>query len=101
MRKREPLHRPLAVFDLDGTLIRGDSFLPFAVGYARARRKVRPLATLPLWVGLYAALLMKDHVAKQRVLVSFFRGEPRAAVADHAAAFSERWVKPRLFAPVP
>jgi phosphatidylglycerophosphatase C len=93
-------HRPLAVFDLDGTLVRGDSFLPFAVGYARARRRLRPLVTLPVWVGLYAARLLPDHRAKQRVLVSFFRGECPAAVADYAEAFVERWVRPRLLGPV-
>lgn len=90
----------LAVFDLDGTLVRGDSFLPFVVGYARSRRRVRPLLTLPVWVGLYAAKLLPDRRAKQRVLVSFFRGEPRAAVAGYAAGFCERWVRPRLHAPV-
>lgn len=92
--------RPLAVFDLDGTLVRGDTFLPFVVGYARARRRVRPLVTLPVWVGLYAARVMPDHRAKQRVLVSFFRGEHRAAVAEFADAFAERWVRPRLHGPV-
>jgi HAD superfamily hydrolase (TIGR01490 family) len=92
--------RPLAVFDLDGTLVRGDTFLPFAVGYARARGKLRPLATLPVWVGLYAIRVLPDYRAKQRVLVSFFRGESRAAVAEYAAAFAERWVLPRLHQPV-
>ena len=33
--------RPLAVFDLDGTLIDGDSLLPFLLGYARRTRRVR------------------------------------------------------------
>ena len=92
--------RPLAVFDLDGTLVRGDTFLPFVVGYARARRRVRPLVTLPVWVGLYAARVMPDHRAKQRVLVSFFRGEGRAAVAEFADRFAEAWVRPRLHGPV-
>jgi HAD superfamily hydrolase (TIGR01490 family) len=60
---------------------------------------VRPLVTLPVWVGLYAARVMPDHRAKQRVLVSFFRGEERAAVAEFADAFAERWVRPRLHGP--
>lgn len=91
---------PLAVFDLDGTLIRGDSFLPFAVGYARSRRKYRPLVTLPLWLGLYAGRLMPDHAAKQRVLTSFFRGEPVAAVAEYAGKFHDAWLSRRLREPV-
>jgi HAD superfamily hydrolase (TIGR01490 family) len=90
----------LAVFDLDGTLIRGDSFLPFAVGYARANRRMRPLATLPIWLGLYAARLMPDHRAKERVLMSFFRGECPVRVSEYATAFSESWIRPRLREPV-
>jgi phosphatidylglycerophosphatase C len=90
----------LAVFDLDGTLIRGDSFLPFVVGYARARRRLRPLVTLPLWLSLYAARLVPDHRAKERVLVSFFRGECPARVGEYAATFAESWVRPRLCQPV-
>jgi phosphatidylglycerophosphatase C len=88
--------RPLAVFDLDGTLVRGDSFLPFVLGYARVRRMVRPFVTVPVWVGLYAARLMPDHAAKQRVLASVFRGEPRTAVAEHADRFAATWIPPRL-----
>ena len=40
--------RPLAIFDLDGTLVHGDSFLPFLLGCGRARRRVRPFLALPL-----------------------------------------------------
>lgn len=90
----------LAVFDLDGTLVRGDTFLPFVVGYARAQRRYRALVTLPVWIGLYAARLLPDYRAKQRVLMSCFRGESMAAVADFAAGFCERWVRPRLHEPV-
>lgn len=93
-------HRTLAIFDLDGTLIREDSFLPFVVGYARARHKLRPLLTLPVWVGLYTARLIPDHKAKERVLISFFRGEPSAAVAEYATVFNETWIRPRLHIPV-
>ena len=90
----------LAVFDLDGTLIRGDSFIPFVVGYARSRRRIRPLLTLPVWVGLYAARLLADHRAKQRVLVSFFRGEPRTVVAEYATEFTRQWIMPRIVEPI-
>ena len=39
---------PLAVFDLDGTLVRGDSFLPFLLSYAWRYRRFRPLLTASL-----------------------------------------------------
>jgi phosphatidylglycerophosphatase C len=88
--------RPLAVFDLDGTLIRGDSFLPFVLGYARSRRRLWPFLTLPVYLGLYASRLMSDRSAKQRVLVSCLRGEAKLTVAGHAERFCNRWVRPRL-----
>jgi phosphatidylglycerophosphatase C len=88
--------RPLAVFDLDGTLLRGDSFLPFVFGYARARRRRWPFITLALYLGLYAGRILSDRAAKQRVLVSFLRGESRVAVAEYTNQFCERWVLPRL-----
>lgn len=87
----------LAVFDLDGTLVRGDSFLPFMTGFARSRQRIRPLVSLPFWVGLYAARLLPDHRAKQRVMISFLRGETRGTVSEYAAQFCERWIRPRLF----
>lgn len=90
----------LAVFDLDGTLVRGDSFLPFVIGYARSRRRFKPILTLPIWLGLYGARLLPDHRAKQRVLISFFRGQTREAVAEYAAEFSRNWILPRLHPPV-
>jgi phosphatidylglycerophosphatase C len=88
--------RPLAVFDLDGTLTARDTFLPFLVSYARKRRLVRPLLTLPVYLGLYACRLLSDRTAKERVLVSFLRGRCKQDVAEHAEWFARTWVPPRL-----
>jgi phosphatidylglycerophosphatase C len=88
--------RPLAVFDLDGTLTARDTFLPFLVSYARRRRRLRPLLTLPVYLGLYACRVLSDRAAKERVLVSFLRGRCRREVADHADWFARTWVPPRL-----
>ena len=89
--------QPLAVFDLDGTLIRRDSFLPFVLGYARYRRKLIPLVTLPFWLGLYGSRLISDSNAKEKVLVSFFQGESLQNVSDFAKRFSIEWIRPRLY----
>jgi phosphatidylglycerophosphatase C len=88
--------RPLAVFDLDGTLVRGDTFLPFLVSYAWRHRRWRPLLTLPFWLALYACRILPDFAAKQRVLIAFLRGQPRAKVDRHAEWFCQSWVRPRL-----
>jgi phosphatidylglycerophosphatase C len=52
--------------------------------------------TLPLWLGLYAFRLLSDRAAKQRVLVAFLRGQPRARVAEHAEWFCDWWARRRL-----
>jgi phosphatidylglycerophosphatase C len=88
--------RPLAVFDLDGTLVSRDTFLPFLISYARARRLVRPLVSLPVHLGLYAFRLLSDRAAKERVVASFLGGRSKRDVADHAEWFARTWVTPRL-----
>ena len=69
--------RVLAIFDLDGTLIRGDTFLPFLMSYAWRQRLWRPLLTLPFWLALYACRVLSDRAAKQRESAMPFL--PRAA----------------------
>ncbi|MFO0810228.1 MAG: HAD-IB family hydrolase [Gemmataceae bacterium] len=92
--------RPLAVFDLDGTLLTRDSFLPFLLGYGLRRRRLRALAVTPFYLALYASRLMSDRSAKQGLLVAYFRGESADAIADHADRFCETWVAKRLRAEV-
>lgn len=87
---------PLAVFDLDGTLLRGDSFLPFLVSYARRRRRFFPLLLLPLFVAGYACRLLSARVAKEQLLIAFFRGRDVECVGEHAKWFTDAWVKKRL-----
>jgi phosphatidylglycerophosphatase C len=88
--------RPLAVFDLDGTLVRGDTFLPFLVGYAIRRRRLRALLALPFHLACYLGRLRSDHATKERLMVAFFEGEPREEISRHAAWFCERWIPRRL-----
>jgi phosphatidylglycerophosphatase C len=92
--------RPLAVFDLDGTLVTRDTFLPFFLSYAWNRRRLRPLMTLPVYLGLYACRLLSDHAAKERVLVSFLRGQSKLETAEAAARFARTWVPSRVRAAV-
>ena len=88
--------RPLAVFDLDGTLVSRDTFLPFLLAFAWKRRRMRPLLTLPVYLGLYACRLLSDRAAKERILVSFLRGHAKRETAEDAAWFARTWVPPRL-----
>jgi phosphatidylglycerophosphatase C len=91
-----PAAQPLAVFDLDGTLVARDTFLPFVVSYARRHRLIRPLVTLPTYLALYACRILSDRAAKERVLKSFLQGRPKRLVAEHAEWFARAWAMPRL-----
>jgi phosphatidylglycerophosphatase C len=86
----------LAIFDLDGTLVKGDTFLPFLVTFARRRRRVWPLlAMLPL-LALYGLGLLSARRAKERLLSVFLRGEDEDIIKRHAERFARGWVSRRL-----
>lgn len=88
--------RPVAVFDLDGTLVRRDTFLPFLFHYGRRHWRLRASLTAPWWLAAYAGRLIPDFAAKERLLTSFLAGECLADIAAHAEWFCERWVARRL-----
>ena len=83
--------RPVvAVFDLDGTLTRGDTlfaFLYHALGPARFLGRL-PFA-LPWLFGLALGFVSRDK-AKAGVLLAFLRGVPRARLEARGAEFAQR-----------
>jgi HAD superfamily hydrolase (TIGR01490 family) len=83
---------PLAVFDLDGTLTRRDTFLPFLISYGLRNRYPAPLLPLPFHLASYAFRVTTDQVAKQRVIASFLRNQPTDRIADHARWFCDVWL---------
>ena len=88
--------RPLAVFDLDGTLTLRDTFLPFLMSYGRRYRRVAALLSLPFPIALYVMRLIKDSEAKERLLISFFAGQPMERIDEHADWFCRNWLPSRL-----
>ncbi len=86
----------LAVFDLDGTLIAGDTFLPFLISYAIGRSKLWPLVVLPFHLTLYVCRLQSARATKERLMITLFRGVPMTSIAGHADWFYDRWVRQRL-----
>ena len=86
---------PLAVFDLDGTLVRGDCMLPFLLGYAR-RYRLSSLAGMALDLGRYAAGLASTRDAKERVLRRVLAGQGRERIDEFAREFCRTWVDRRL-----
>lgn len=86
----------LAVFDLDGTLVAGDTFLPFLFSYAIGRRRPWPLFVLPMHLALYACRLRSAKATKERLMIALFRDEPMTSIAWHADRFYDHWVRRRL-----
>jgi phosphatidylglycerophosphatase C len=89
---REPA-RPLAAFDLDGTLTRRDTLMPFlarAIGRNRAYRAVLA-SSLPL---ARAVALGGGHrdVAKAAVLGRVLAGVPLSALTEAADAYADHVV---------
>lgn len=91
-------HR-LAVFDLDGTLSRADTFGPFVLGLLRrhpARALRLPLLLVPI-IGFVLRLTDRGAL-KGAVLHLLFNGLPRKAVDEWAAHYVSLVVPQRLFA---
>jgi phosphatidylglycerophosphatase C len=88
--------RPVAVFDLDGTLVTRDTLLPFLVSYARSQGRWRPLLWLPLALVAYLCGIWSARALKQRLLVRFLGGEPEERIRAHADWFCRSWVAAHL-----
>lgn len=88
----------LAVFDLDGTLTRHDTFMPFTRGLL-ARNPVRwlraPLLLLPVLAWLLR--LIDRGALKGAVLRMLFAGLPRSEIDDWARQFAQHAVTSRMF----
>jgi HAD superfamily hydrolase (TIGR01490 family) len=84
----------LAVFDLDGTLTRGDTFRLFAAWYlARRPWRLARCWQLPFDATLYEAGLRDNGWMKARTLAALLGGAREGSVAASADAFVERVVE--------
>lgn len=82
--------RPVAVFDLDVTLTRYDTYLPFLAGYVhRHPRRGFGVSQLPLRLLTFWRWGDRDWV-KASFLKAFLGGEPRERVAAWAAEFADQ-----------
>ena len=88
----------LAIFDLDGMLVAGDTFVPFLVTYALrcGQRALLSLVSLPVELGLYAARFRTATAAKELLVQAFLGGESQPAIAEHAVWYFENCVRRRL-----
>lgn len=91
------MQKPYALFDFDGTLIRGDSIVRF-VRYAHARGLTGAggLARAALWAAAYGLRLATAERAKRESL-SFLAGREQAGVEALGRAFCREELIPRLY----
>jgi HAD superfamily hydrolase (TIGR01490 family) len=79
----------IVVFDLDVTLTRYDTFLPFVIGYLRYQRKRRSLSLWRLATLLKFWRWGNRTWVKTQVLRAFIGGQPRERVEAWADRFVE------------
>jgi phosphatidylglycerophosphatase C len=94
-----PPTAPLAVFDLDGTLLLRDSLLPFLVSYCRRMRLRRRIPRVMVELALYALRVTSAATAKERLIRWILGGQALDEVAGHAEWFCREWI-PRHTHPV-
>ncbi len=86
----------IAVFDLDGTLTRGDTLLPFL---RRARGATRTAGAVLVHMPLILRALLfagRRHAAKEAVVSHILRGQDVEALAETAESYAEEVVSRRL-----
>jgi phosphatidylglycerophosphatase C len=89
--------RRIAIFDLDGTLTRRDTFLPFVTGLLLRHPARWPRALLlPVLMAGYLAGRLDRGGLKGSILRLLFAGMPRPLVSDHAARFAAAAVRDRM-----
>lgn len=81
----QPDTRTVAAFDFDGTLTRRDTFMPFlARGLGWPRFALALLQCSP-WLAGYALRLVRNDVAKQRLMLATLKGKSTAEMDDWTA----------------
>lgn len=93
-----PASPRVAVFDLDGTLTRADTFVPFVLGLLRRHpdRLLRvPLIVVPA-MG-YALQTIGRGELKAALLRLLFGNLPRAAIDEFAAVYARHVVEQQMF----
>lgn len=94
----QPPPRRLAVFDLDGTLSRHDTFFPFVLGLLRQHPARWPRVALLLIPALGFFLRILDRGAlKGAVLYCLFNGLSRTTITAFARHYAARVVPAELF----
>ncbi len=82
------MRRDLALFDFDGTLTRRDTMLPFLRAAVGPAAFARALAASSPWLVGYAAGLIRNDSAKERLLTASLAGRRIDGLRASGAAFA-------------
>jgi len=94
----EPNKPVVAAFDFDGTLTYRDTLFPFLLHAAGATAFARQLFALTPTLAGYGLGMIRNDIAKQRVLARFFAGTALDVIRDRAVKFAEHQL-PELIRP--
>jgi phosphatidylglycerophosphatase C len=84
----------VAIFDLDGTLTRGDTYLAFLLFMLRKNPlRFRHCLGLPYKVAMFNLGRMSNDALKAAFLCAILKGTTREAIEKHAAPFAEKCVR--------
>lgn len=78
----------VAAFDFDGTLTRRDTLFPFLLHVSGPLAFSFKFISLLPTLTAYALGMLRNDIAKQRVLRRFFANMPQSAIQQHALSFA-------------
>jgi len=90
------MNRPVAFFDFDGTLTRGDSLIPFLRMVRGTSRFAFDLVAASPWLSAYAVGLVRNDIAKEVLLRKSIGGTSLDALHAHGRYFAEHFVSKML-----
>lgn len=88
--------RTIAAFDLDGTITRSDTLIPFLRRSAGTARTARALLALSLRITRSMAGMGSRDTAKEHLLRRLLAGQPVSALEEVAESFADHVVAERL-----
>lgn len=89
MRKKDI---PLAVFDFDGTIIQGDSFLPFMRYIVGSSRYYQGLIRIFPWLTAYALGRICNRTIKEKVVSYFLKGRSLQEIEQKAHEYAMEYL---------
>lgn len=89
----------IAIFDLDGTLTRKDTFLAYLLTIGVRKRRFKSLAKLVIWCGMYLVRWKKDYKLKEQLVKEFISPFKDDIILEQTEWFIANWL-PRNLHPV-